>query len=80
MSQAYERPTVQYKLIYVYSIDDAAHAGYLKIGEATVDSDFPPENLPPNCSALNKAAHARIKQETCTAAVEYQLEYTEVAI
>lgn len=80
MLQAFERPTVKYKLIYVYSIDDPAHSGYLKIGEATIASDLPPDNLPPDCKALNDAAHDRIKQETCTAAIEYHLEYTELAV
>ncbi len=43
------------KLIYVFRINDAAHSGCLKIGEATSDN----ENiwgLEPNSKALNEAA------------------------
>lgn len=66
------------KLIYVFRIPDAAHADCVKIGEATFeDGDI---TLPPNSSALNKAARARIDQYTKTAGISYELLHTEIAI
>ncbi len=66
------------KLIYVFRIPDAAHKDCLKIGEATFeDGDI---TLPPNSSALNKAAKARIDQYTKTAGIAYDLLHTEIAI
>ncbi|UEG55035.1 Eco57I restriction-modification methylase domain-containing protein [Mucilaginibacter daejeonensis] len=67
------------KLIYVFRINDEAHSGCLKIGEATSDSSelF---GLEPNSSALNKAAKKRIDQYTQTAGIAYELLYTEFAV
>lgn len=70
----------KYKLIYIMKIDDEAHAGYLKIGEATLASSLGPSQLPPNCEALNVAAHERIKAYTKTALVPYKLLHTEIAV
>ena len=67
------------KLIYVFRINDAAHAGCLKIGEATSDN----ENiwgLEPNSKALNEAAKKRINQYTQTAGISYDLLYTELSV
>ena len=50
--------TFQRNLIYVFRINDDAHAGYLKIGDTTIKSDSSSEKLVPNCSELNKAAWA----------------------
>ena len=66
------------KLIYVFRIPDAAHCDCLKIGEATFDDGN--ITLPPNSSALNKAAKARIDQYTKTAGITYELLHTEIAI
>lgn len=71
--------TLKLKLIYVFRINDEAHRGCLKVGEATSDN----ENiwgLEPNSKALNKAAKKRIDQYTKTAGISYDLLYTEVAI
>ena len=67
------------KLIYVFRINDTAHLGCLKVGEATVDTDdlF---GLQPNSKILNQAAKARIKQYTQTAGISYDLLYTESTI
>ncbi|MDE5740801.1 MAG: DEAD/DEAH box helicase family protein, partial [Bacteroidaceae bacterium] len=66
------------KLIYVFRIPDAAHHDCVKIGEATfADGDI---TLPPNSSALNKAAKERIDQYTKTAGIAYNLLHTEIAI
>lgn len=66
------------KLIYVFRIPDAAHSDCVKIGETTFDDGN--ITLPPNSSALNKAARARIDQYTKTAGIPYDLLHTEVAI
>lgn len=66
------------KLIYVFRIPDAAHSDCLKIGEATFEDGN--ITLPPNSSALNKAAKARIDQYTKTAGITYELLHTEIAL
>lgn len=66
------------KLIYVFRIPDAAHEDCVKIGEATFEDGN--ITLPPNSSALNKAARARIDQYTKTAGISYELLHTEIAI
>lgn len=71
--------SLKLKLIYVFRINDDAHRGCLKIGEATSDN----ENiwgLKPNSKELNKAAKKRINQYTQTAGIAYELLYTELAI
>jgi hypothetical protein len=71
--------SLKLKLIYVFRINDTAHFGCLKIGEATSDN----ENiwgLEPNSKALNEAAKKRINQYTQTAGISYDLLYTEVAV
>lgn len=70
------------KLIYVFRINDSAHKGCLKIGEATMDVD-PDEvditAITPGSRVLNKAARNRIDQYTTTAGIAYELLYTESA-
>src|SRR5574344_832405 len=64
------------KLIYVYRINDEAHKDCLKIGEASCDSpDY--FSLPPNSKGLNDAAKKRIKHQTQTAGIQFELLYTE---
>lgn len=63
----------------MFRINDNAHKGCLKIGEATSDN----ENiwgLEPNSKVLNRTAKKRIDQYTQTAGIAYDLLYTEVAI
>ena len=67
------------KLIYVFRINDAAHQGCLKVGEATCDSDDV-TCLAPNSKALNDSAKRRINQYTQTAGIAYDLLYTELTI
>lgn len=66
------------KLIYVYRINDEAHRGILKIGEASCN--FSPNYLAlqPNCKELNAAARQRINEQTQTAGIKYELLHTEV--
>lgn len=71
------------KLVYVFRINDGAHKGCLKIGEATMDVDIDEIDIcaiQPNASILNKAALARIDQYTATAGIVYDLLYTESAV
>ena len=71
--------TFEYKLIYVFRINDKAHRGLLKIGEATCSTDKNPEEIVPNSNLLNVAAKKRINQYTTTAGITYELLYTELA-
>ena len=71
--------SLKLKLIYVFRINDVAHSGCLKIGEATCEN----ENvfgLSPNSKALNEAARKRINQYTQTAGIAYDLLYTELTV
>lgn len=72
--------TLKPKLIYVFRINDTAHAGCLKIGEATLPdgSDF--GGFSPCSHVLNQAAKKRIDQYTRTAGISYELLYTEVTL
>ena len=74
------KSTFEYKLIYVFRINDAAHKDLLKIGEATCNTDKTPSELFPNCKELNVAAKNRINQYTTTAGIVYELLYTEIAV
>lgn len=70
------------KLIYVFRINDNAHKGCLKIGEATMDVDPDEVDITAIVSGskvLNKAARNRIDQYTTTAGIAYELLYTESA-
>lgn len=68
------------KLIYVFRINDAAHSGCLKIGEATLPDGSNVFELAPKSHLLNRAAKDRIDQYTKTAGIEYELLYTEVTL
>ena len=68
----------RYTLIYVFRINDSDHADCLKIGMTSFDCDISNVlSLHPNASVLNKAARQRIDQYTQTAAIPYDLLYTE---
>ena len=71
--------SLKLKLIYVFRINDAAHHGCLKIGEATCE-DENVFGLSPNSKALNEAARKRINQYTQTAGIAYDLLYTELTV
>lgn len=72
--------TFSYKLIYIFSINDEAHKGRLKIGDTTIHTNKTPDQLNANCSDLNSAAKKRINNYTKTADIEYKLLHTELAI
>ena len=79
MSEQIYAGTAQYNLIYIFSIPDKAHKGYLKIGEHSFSSSSSYRQLPDNCDELNQNAHNRIRQYTRTALVNYELLHTELA-
>lgn len=70
------------KLIYVMRINDKAHEGCLKVGDATVESNSPDSNdlFRANSSILNQAAKKRINSYTQTAGIAYDLLYTELTV
>ena len=72
--------TFSYKLIYIFSIDDEAHKGRLKIGDTSINTDKSPDELSPNCHELNVEAKKRIDLYTKTADIKYNLLHTELAI
>lgn len=71
-NQAFEQ-----KLIYVYRINDTVHEGILKIGEASCNAGMAYFAFEPNCKELNAAAKDRIRHQTQTAGVTFELLYTE---
>ena len=71
--------SLKLKLIYVFRINDAAHEGCLKIGEATCDDECV-IGLTPNSKPLNEAARKRINQYTQTAGIRYDLLHTELTL
>lgn len=80
MNKIFTNP-FQYPLIYVFSINDKAHEGCLKIGQTSISIDnINIEKIKPNSKILNEAAKRRIKQYTNTAGIEVELKYTELAV
>lgn len=75
----YEQP-FEYKVIYVFKIDDEPHRGKVKIGDATLHTDKSIEELVPNCHELNEASRERIRSYTGTAGIKFDLLHTELAI
>lgn len=72
--------TFEYKVIYVFRINDGKHSGCVKIGDATLHTSKPYTDFAPNCHELNYAAKQRIDSYTSTAGVIYELLYTEIAV
>ncbi len=72
--------TFEYKLIYVFRINDGKHSDCLKIGDATIHTSKPYTALIPNCHDLNYAARERIDSYTSTAGINYDLLHTEIAV
>lgn len=67
------------KVIYVYAIDDPRHQGCVKIGDATIEN-CDSHLLDSDKEVLEAAAHKRIRGQTRTAGVSYQLLYVELAV
>lgn len=70
----------EYKVIYIFTIEDEAHKGLVKIGDATVKTEMTIDKLSPNCRELNQAALNRIKAYTNTAGYTPKLLHTELAV
>ncbi len=79
VAQKFEN-TFEYKLIYIFRINDNAHKGCLKIGDATIHTTKSYNELLPNCHDLNYAARKRIDEYTSTAGIVYELLHTEIAV
>lgn len=69
-----------YKVVYVFTVNDDMHRNLVKIGDATINTDLSLDRLPPNCRELNQAALTRIKQYTNTVGVTPVLLHTEIAV
>lgn len=72
--------TFDYKLIYVFRINDSIHKDCLKIGDATIHTNKNYNDIFPSSSELNYAAKKRIDEYTATAGISYDLLYTEIAV
>lgn len=72
--------TFDYKLIYIFRINDLNHKDCLKIGEATIHTKKTPDQLLPNSHDLNYFARKRIDEYTSTAGIVYELLHTELAL
>ena len=72
--------TFEYKLIYIFRINDKKHEGKLKIGDATIHTSKDKSELFNNCDDLIAAAKNRINEYTRTAGIEYELLHTEIAV
>lgn len=73
-------PSFEYKVIYIFSIDDDLHKGLLKIGDTTLKTNKSIDELFSCSSDLNLCAKERIKQYTNTAGINVNLLYTELAV
>lgn len=67
------------KLIYVYRINDSSHEGVMKVGEASCNYGMDYFSMRPGCRELNEAAKKRIREQTQTAGVSFELLYTEIS-
>lgn len=72
--------TFEYKLIYVFRINDGSHKDCLKVGDATIKTDKCWEDISEGCHDLNVAAKERIDSYTSTAGISYDLLHTEIAV
>lgn len=70
----------EFKVIYVFTIDDPTHKGLVKIGDATLHTNTSIDQLSPDCRELNQAALKRIKAYTNTAGLTPHLLHSEIAV
>lgn len=69
-----------YKVMYVFTVEDELHRGLVKIGDATIKTNLTIDRLTPNSHELNQAALKRIKQYTNTVGAKIKLLHTELAV
>lgn len=79
MSEKVFKNAFEYKVIYIFTIEDDIHRGLLKIGDATLRTETAIDHLTPNCRELNQASLKRIKDYTKTAGLTPKLLWSEVA-
>lgn len=79
MSEKVFNNSFEYKVIYIFTVEDVAHRGLLKIGDATLHTEVVIDRLTPNCRELNQAALKRIKAYTNTVGLIPKLLWSEVA-
>ena len=72
--------TFEFKVIYVFTIDDQVHKGLVKIGDATLHTNTPIDQLIPDSRELNQSALKRIKAYTNTAGLTPHLLHSEIAV
>lgn len=70
----------EYKVIYIFTVEDTTHAGLVKIGDATLKTNTSIDKLVPNCRELNQASLNRIRQYTGTAGLTSRLLWSEIAV
>lgn len=70
------------KMVYIMTIPDEPHAGCVKIGDTTIETDDVNDfsDLQPNSKLLNKAAKKRIDSYTKTVSIAYRLHHTEMLV
>lgn len=69
----------EYKVIYIFTVEDTTHAGLVKIGDATLKTNTSIDKLVPNCRELNQASLNRIRQYTGTGLTP-RLLWSEIAV
>lgn len=70
----------EYKVIYIFTVEDTTHAGLVKIGDATLKTNTSIDKLVPNFRELNQASLNRIRQYTGTAGLTPRLLWSEIAV
>lgn len=79
MAEKVFKKAFEYKVIYIFTIEDSIHRDLLKIGDATIHTDTAIDHLTPNCRELNQASLKRIKEYTNTAGLTPKLLWSEIA-
>ena len=69
-----------YKVVYVFTVEDELHKGLVKIGDATVKTKLTIDRLTPNSRELNQAALKRIREYSNTLGAKIKLLHTELAV
>lgn len=80
MSELSFKKAFDYKVIYAFTLKDEAHRGLLKVGDATLHTDTPIDQLAPGTRELSQAALKRIKSYTNTAGLSPELLHVELAV
>lgn len=71
-------PTAGYKVIYAYSDTHQDHAGWLKVGDATLHTTKPADEVTDD--ELRQAARKRINEYTRTADISTEIQVVRLAV